>query len=202
MPSLSSIARSVAKMVAPIQRRVRHMIVRGIVEIVDDATTLQSLQMTVAGSSTDSEDDVQVRDELERFQQYGMSSAPSKDAEAICMAVGGSPDHMVVIAVDDRRYRPTGLEEGEVVLYTKDHGVLLKLDKDGKVHLASDAATDALALASLVDDRLTTLQAKYDAHIHITTATVGPSPTPGVIAPTTSLVNPLASVASTKVLAE
>lgn len=200
--TFQGIARVVTKLVQPLRRRVRLMVARGIVELVDDSKKFQSLQVTVAGSSTENEDEPQARDETERFQQYGVSSHPSKDAEALCLAVGGNPDHVVVICVDDRRYRPTGLEEGEVVLYTKGHGILLKLDKDGKVHLGSDAASDALALASKVDARVDTLQAAHDGHIHITTATVGPSPTPGTIAPTASPVGALDTTASEKVLAE
>jgi hypothetical protein len=47
---------------------------------------------------------------------------------------------------------------------------------------------DALnRLETKVDDLIT----KYNAHIHITTATVGATPTPGTIAPTTSTETPI-----------
>ena len=72
----------------------------------------------------------------------------------------------------------------------------------GDVLLGSDTAAKALALAELVDARLSTLQAAHDSHIHVTTATIGSGPTPGVISPTASPVGPLATTASTKVKAD
>lgn len=83
---------------------------------------------------------------------------------------------------------------------------------DGEIHLGSDEATDYIALADLVKteisalrDTVNSLVTAYNAHIHITTATVGASPTPGIISPTTSTATPPAAVgdvAATKVKAD
>lgn len=69
------------------------------------------------------------------------------------------------------------------------------------LHLGTDTATAFVALANLVDARLATIQAAFDAHVHITTATVGATPTPGVIASPAPPIGPLATVAATKVKA-
>ena len=58
---------------------------------------------------------------------------------------------------------------------------------------------DFIAWASEVDDRLSTIQTTFDTHIHTTTATIGATATPGVIAPTATPVGALATVANSDV---
>jgi hypothetical protein len=59
------------------------------------------------------------------------------------------------------------------------------------------AGTKALALAQETKSALDAIQSKFDAHIHITTATVGLGP-PGTIAPPTSPIGPISAIATTK----
>lgn len=80
-------------------------------------------------------------------------------------------------------------------------GAQVHVRPDGEVHLAANDAADYVALAQLVKDEITALRdtvnslvTAYNAHIHVTTATIGASPTPGVIAPTTSTASPPAAV--------
>ena len=91
-------------------RRVRLMVGRAVLTAVDDARQMQSVQVEGLRG--------EILDRAERFQQYGFSSHPHPGAEALLLAVGGIRQHPIVAAIDDRRYRPTGLEEGEVCLYT------------------------------------------------------------------------------------
>jgi phage baseplate assembly protein V len=102
-----------------LQRQIRLIASRAVVRLVDDALRLQGLQLTLLADET--------RDQVERFQNYGFTSHPHAGAEAVAIALGGSRDHLVAIAVDDRRYRLKGLAAGEVALYT-DEGdtVILK----------------------------------------------------------------------------
>lgn len=76
---------------------------------------------------------------------------------------------------------------------------------DGEIHLGSDGAADYVALAQLVKDEITALRntvnsfvTAYNAHIHTTTATVGPSAVPGIIAPTTSSASAPSAVGDVK----
>jgi hypothetical protein len=69
----------------------------------------------------------------------------------------------------------------------------------GDLKLGDKSASELVALASLVLDRLNKLQTAFDQHMHATAGTgppVGPTPVPGVIP-----VGQLASVAATKVRA-
>jgi phage baseplate assembly protein V len=90
-------------------RRIMGMVARAIVNTVDDGRKLQTLQVELLEG--------EIQNEVERFQHYGFTSHPKAGAEAIGVAIGGTRGHMVVIAVDDRRFRLVNLEEGEVALY-------------------------------------------------------------------------------------
>lgn len=90
-------------------RRIRLVIGRGVVRLVNDAGGLQRVQVELYRG--------ELR-ELDRVQDYGMTSVPLPGAEVVTGSVGGSRNHSVVICIDDRRYRLKGLKPGEVALYT------------------------------------------------------------------------------------
>ena len=106
-------------------RRLRSTVLRGVVKLVADAHKMQSLQVTTRAG----EDAIP---DVERWQNYGLTSAPQPGAECIVIQVGGTADVPVVIVVDDRRYRLQGLAPGEVALYD-DLGQKVHLTRDGIV---------------------------------------------------------------------
>lgn len=126
--------RTIKKIVAPMQRRVRLMIGRGIITLVNDATKEQSVQISLL------EDEV--HDNVERYQEYGFSSVPHAGAEAITVSVGGNRGHSVVIATGDRRYRMKNLEAGEVVIYD-DLGQSVHLKREGIILKSPQVTIDA-----------------------------------------------------------
>lgn len=156
---MNSIQTLVQKMMAPLQRRVRLMIARAVIQLVDETKKCQTLQLKVHADN--------LRSDVERFQQYGFSSVPAPGAEALLLLVSGNSDHGVVVAVEDRRYRPVTLVEGESCLYTLQDGIRVWCKADGTLLLGT-APTDFVALASLVDARILALQARLDNHIHST----------------------------------
>lgn len=104
--------------------RVRGMIGRAIINLVNDASKMQSVQATIFAEQTP--------DDLEHFQHYGLTSVPLPGAEGLALALGGSTGNTVVINVDDRRYRLKGLQGGEVALYD-DLGHKVHLTRNGIV---------------------------------------------------------------------
>ena len=120
---MEQLRRHFNRLIEPFRRRLLLMVGRAVVLLINDKPKLQELQLGALASET--------LDGVERFQEYGFTSHPHKDAEAILLALGGMRSHSVVIAVDDRRYRLTELERGEVALYTDED------DADGKhrIHL-------------------------------------------------------------------
>lgn len=101
-----------------ISNRVMLTVARGVVSLVGDTTKIQTLQLALLKR--------EIREGVERFQNYGFTAKPHVGAEGVVVFVGGNRDHGLCIAVDDRRYRLKGLADGEVAIYT---------DEGDKIHL-------------------------------------------------------------------
>ncbi|WP_143188236.1 phage baseplate assembly protein V, partial [Citrobacter freundii] len=84
-----------------IGRRLRLLVDRAVVRIVTDSLGRQNLQIQSLADSTN--------DDVERFQNYGLTSVPPVGSEALILAVGGRREGLVAIAVEDKRCRPKGL---------------------------------------------------------------------------------------------
>ncbi|WP_333501851.1 phage baseplate assembly protein V [Kluyvera genomosp. 2] len=104
-------------------RRLRLIVDRAVVRIVTDSLGRQNLQVQSLADATN--------DDVERFQQYGFTSVPPAGSEAIILAVGGRRESLVAIAVEDKRCRPKGLEEGDVCLYHQDGQSMIILKAGG-----------------------------------------------------------------------
>ncbi|MCW5666469.1 MAG: phage baseplate assembly protein V [Piscinibacter sp.] len=128
------------RLLAPLHRVMRQMVARAVVSLVDDSLKLQALQVELLAD--------EVRDDVERFQQYGFTSHPHPGAEAIAACVSGNRDHAVVLSVDDRRYRLKALAAGEVALYT-DEGDKIVLKRGGVIEVT--AATKVRLVTPLVE---------------------------------------------------
>lgn len=102
--------------------RIRSMISRAIVALVDDSRGVQEMQIELL--------DGERQDGAERFGAYGLASHPHPEAEALAVSVGGLRSHMIVIAVEDRRFRLKNLSAGEVAIYD-DQGQIVHLKRDG-----------------------------------------------------------------------
>ena len=164
------------RLTGPIWRRIRLLISRGVVSIVNDALKMQGVQITLLGGEPAM---------MERFQNYGFTGHPHKGAEAVVGAISGSRGHLVALAIDDRRYRLTGLRPGEVAMYddlkqkiwlTRD-GIVIDgqnlpvkfincpdVFMDGNLHVAQDVNA-----GGEVKDHTGTMQAMrdtYNGHTH------------------------------------
>lgn len=128
--------------------KLRLMVSRAVVKLVGDNTQLQQLQISLL------EDEA--RSIVERFQQYGFTSVPFPEAEAVALSVGGSRSHMVVIAVDDRRYRKRDMEPGETAIYTDEGDYVLI--KRGRI-VEVNAGTRLSVIAP---------EAEFSGNVHVT----------------------------------
>jgi phage gp45-like len=97
--------------------------------------------------------------QVERTQEYGLETYPEKDAIPFIAFLGGRRDAGVAISIQDPRYRPTDLTEGNVCLYDKDTARVSL--KSGKV--AAGNKTLNIELLDLFDQVLTLLQGNVDA---------------------------------------
>jgi phage gp45-like len=178
-----NIIQTIQKIVDRVDRRVKMLVSRAVVQLVNESLTCQNLQVVLLAE--------EVRDNVEHFQPYGLTTKPLAGAEGVYLSVGGNRDHGIVVAVQDRRYRPTTLADGEVALHTTT-GIKVHCKANDEV-LLGPSPTNYVALANLVLDRMTAIVNAYNAHTHPTGT--GPS---GV--PASPLSTP-AAVAATKVKA-
>jgi len=114
------------KLIQPLRNRVMLMVARGVLRLCNDSGGLQHAQVSLLEG--------ELRDKVERVQDYGFTSVPLPGAEAVTLFVGGNRDHGLIIKVDDRRYRLTGLKGGEVALYT-DEGDSIHLQRQNIIRV-------------------------------------------------------------------
>lgn len=140
----------VNRILAPLKRRVVNMAIRAAVTGVDDSKKAQLLTLTALAGET--------RGDVEHFQPYGFTSSPKKDAEAVILRLRASADESIVLVVQDRRYRITNLQSGEVCVYDSTGSkVLMKSNGDieltpssGKVKLTGDLQVTGDVVAGTV----------------------------------------------------
>jgi phage baseplate assembly protein V len=153
---------SIRQLLRPLQQRVSNLVARAVVNLVSDDVKMQVVQLTILEGET--------REGAERFQEYGFTSVPLEGAEAVVLSVGGRRDHLLVVAVDDRRNRLKDLVAGEVALYT-DEGAKVHLKRgrivveDSEIRLGSDSASSFVALAGAVEAQLNTLKSAISATV-------------------------------------
>lgn len=129
---------NLSRALAPIAKRLSNLVSRAVLKSADDSKKLQLVQLDMLAFET--------RDDVERPQNYGFTSKPVDGAEAFVICVGGRRDHGLAIVVEDRRYRISNLNDGEVAVYDKTgSSIVLKSNGDiqiipssGKVKVTGD----------------------------------------------------------------
>ncbi len=121
-----------------------------------------------------------------------LAHAPTKTADA-------AVDAPALVIGSDRAdgTRVTMHLDGSLKI-TQGETVVFQIDADGTNHAGGAIADNFVALANLVNARLSTIQAAFDAHTQVLAGTAGPFPIAGTATPPTSPIGSLASVAATK----
>ena len=110
------------------------MLARAVLTLTDDTAAIQKIQAKVL--------DGEVLD-IDRMQNYGLSSNPHPGAECFVAFRGGSRSDGIAIAVDDSRYRLKNLETGEVAIYDDlGNSIILGREKIS-IHGVSEISLDA-----------------------------------------------------------
>lgn len=157
---------SLNKLLDPLRRRVRLMISRAVLSAISDGAGIQLVQVKLLEG--------EVRDGVERFQNYGFTGVPLPGAEGVMACVSGNRDHGIIVAMDDRRYRIKALESGEVAVYTyldkqpHKHRIIFK--NDGSIEcLAKNITVKATETARIEGDVVkihATSKFQYDCNGH------------------------------------
>jgi len=127
------VIRDIQKIYNRLLNRIFLLFARGILKAIDDSGKTQKVQTICLAGETISD--------VERFEQYGLSTYPLADSETFTAFLGGNRSQGIVLCVHDRRYRPDYLAEGEVCIYTSvdkstNHRILMT--SDGKIKMYGD----------------------------------------------------------------
>jgi len=99
----------VARTLKQVQQRVMMAIARGVVKAISDGGKRQTVQVELLKD--------ELRDGVERMQNYGLTSHPHPGGDAAVVFVNGNREQGIVLAFENRQYRVVGLQQGEVCLY-------------------------------------------------------------------------------------
>jgi phage baseplate assembly protein V len=176
---------------------------RGVVTQVDDSKKIQRIQATILDGET--EDDIEV------WQQYGVSFVPEASAttETVLLAIGADRSHTVAVCVQDGAKRPKGTDPGTGGLYTKVAGWRVYIDVDDVVHIGAKAGAEFIAQAQKTQDQFDKVRQRLDdvtaalnqlrtdfttfgGHTHLVATAGSPAAQTGTAAP---VVPPLVPVA-------
>ncbi len=114
--------------VARLARGISQMVTRAVLSGINDAKGRQTVQAKLLEN--------EVKDDVERIQQFGLSAHPPVGSEAVLLFFNGSRDHAVCIAAENRALRPVNLKSGEVVLYNG-FGITLSLLDTGELRIVA-----------------------------------------------------------------
>jgi phage gp45-like len=153
-------AANVKAITGPLATRLVGSIRLGRVLLVTDGTAAGAPRQEV---QVEIDQDV-IESDVPVMQTYGVTSRPKADGNAECLifALGGRLDDLVAGLVDDGRYRPEDLEEGEVALYTfedspeaagpdKDKRFYFKLGLNRIAKLIADQIVITLKTKAVID---------------------------------------------------
>ncbi|RON52932.1 baseplate assembly protein [Pseudomonas frederiksbergensis] len=90
-------------------RRIQLMSSWGRVSFCDDSKTAQLLQVKLNDSET--------RDGTPRLAEFGFTSGPPNGSDVLVVFMGGDRSKGVVVATSHQSSRPTGLQQGESMVY-------------------------------------------------------------------------------------
>jgi phage baseplate assembly protein V len=108
---------------------IKNMMARGVLQSTDDERGVQVVSVSLLAGEQKSN--------VERVQSYGFSSSPRGEAEAIVIFPGGDRSSGIVIALDNRGSRMTGLAAGEVAVYN-DAGLSVVLKNSGDIEITTE----------------------------------------------------------------
>jgi phage baseplate assembly protein V len=109
------------------------MIARSVIKTINDSASIQQVCIGLLAG--------EMRDKVERFQNYGFSSVPLVGMEAVTAFIAGDRSNGIIVAVGDRKFRVRGLKSGEVCIYT-DEGDTIKLARGHNIVATTETFTN------------------------------------------------------------
>jgi phage baseplate assembly protein V len=148
-----TLAEQLVRFIEPLKRKLTSMISVALIKAIDDSNNFQLLKLSVL--------DGEEQEGIERVQEYGFTSVPPANSEAVVVFVGGKRSHGLVIATESSRYRLKSLPEGAVALYNM-NGDFVKLTKN-KIEISASEVLLADGTKKLLTEDIITL---LNSHVH------------------------------------
>lgn len=122
-----------------IESLIENMMDRGVLDKFDDSGETQSCTVNYGYSGT--------MEDIERLQDYGLTSIPPIDSQIFYVCLGGSQEYPIVVKVDSPDKRLKLAQPGEVALWSI-HGNSVYLKSDGSVVVSSKDGKSRVSLGS------------------------------------------------------
>ncbi|HHG0433274.1 TPA: phage baseplate assembly protein V [Haemophilus influenzae] len=134
---------------------------RGVLHLVKSADNIQKVQASGLADET--------LQDVELMQQFGFTSVPPTNTQAVILPIGGQTTHGIVIATESGSFRVKNLQGGEVAVYDESgssivlkKGRLIEIDCDV---LKINAATKVDISSPLVEtDQVFTAQGQINGN--------------------------------------
>lgn len=96
---------------------------RGVLNTVKSGGDIQKVQISALADET--------LQDVELMQQFGLTSVPPEQTEAVIIPIGGRTTHGIVIATENGAFRVKNLNKGEVAIYDQSGSTVIL--KNGRV---------------------------------------------------------------------
>ena len=115
-------------------------------KVVDDTKKTQQAQLDLGPRLPDGQHEL--HDGAYVLNPYGVTSNPPAQSDALVIFLNAERTLGVVVGVNYKDGRPTGLKPGEAALFNAVKKTILKMADDGKAHLTCDLVVDGAISAS------------------------------------------------------
>lgn len=170
---------SVDKAMQKLKNRIFLLVGRAVLHAVAQGGGRQMIQFTALKG--------EIKDGVERMQQYGFNSEPLAGASVLFASISGNRDHPIAFAVDDPRFRPTDWEPGDSGLFN-DAGTIIRIKGDEILIKAATKIrieTPRLEVTGDIIDQvdgdgqsMRSMRETYNIHVHPENDSGGPTDQP------------------------
>lgn len=136
----------IKRAIKPLQNKVMMLVGRCVLLATNDTEGVQKIKASVMAG--------EIMENVERFQNYGLSSNVPSGAEGVIVFPLGNREHGICIALENRKFRLKDLKEGEVALYT-DEGDTIIFKRGGKIEVNASSQVDVNSPVSNINSPIT-----------------------------------------------
>lgn len=143
MLNSNELMRIIKRCTQPLSNRIAMLIGRCVLLATNDAQGIQKINSQVLAG--------EILEDIERFQNYGMTSNPPSNSEGVILFPLGNREHGICVSVDNRQFRLKSLAQGEVAIYT-DEGDKIHFKRGNIIEVATETANITATNVNLTGD--------------------------------------------------